>query len=71
LALHPKWKGKIEFVYVSDIATPGAFDEALKSEKIGFDFIIHTASPVTFNVTDVKKQVIDPAVLGFDFPASG
>jgi hypothetical protein len=63
LALHPTWKGKIEFVYVSDIAAPGAFDDVFKSEKNGFDYI-HTASPVSFAIDEVKKDLIDPAVHG-------
>jgi hypothetical protein len=65
LSLHPSWEGKVEFVYVPDIATPGAFDQAFKSENVGFDYIIHTASPVTFDVQDVKKDLIDPALKGY------
>jgi nucleoside-diphosphate-sugar epimerase len=64
-ALHPTWKGKVAFVYVADIAAPGAFDEVFTSEKVGFDYIIHTASPVSFAVNDVKKDLIDPAVQGY------
>ena len=55
----------MDFAFVSDIAKPGAFDEAIKAEKIGFDYIIHTASPVSFAVNDVKKDLIDPAVHGY------
>lgn len=55
----------MEFVYIADIAAPGAFIEIFKSEKTGFDYIIHTASPVTFSVNDVKKDLIDPAVQGY------
>jgi hypothetical protein len=64
-ALHPTWKGKVTFVYVTDIAAPGAFDEVFKSETVGFKYIIHTASPVNFAVNDVKKDLIDPAVHGY------
>jgi hypothetical protein len=63
--LHPTWKGKVTFVYVADIAAPGAFDEVFTSQKVGFDYIIHTASPVNFAVNDVKKDLIDPAVKGY------
>lgn len=42
-----------------------AFDEVFKSEKIGFDYIIHTASPVNFAVNDVKKDLINPAIQGY------
>ncbi|APA13259.1 hypothetical protein sscle_10g080290 [Sclerotinia sclerotiorum 1980 UF-70] len=66
LELHPEWRGKVEFVFVPEITTPGAFDHVFKAqeEKGGFDYIIHTASPVTFSVKDVKKDLIDPAVHG-------
>ncbi|PQE28728.1 hypothetical protein CJF32_00003952 [Rutstroemia sp. NJR-2017a WRK4] len=66
LEVHPEWKGKVEFAFVPDIAVPGAFNDALaaEAEKGGFDYIIHTASPVTFTITDVKKDLIDPAVNG-------
>jgi nucleoside-diphosphate-sugar epimerase len=52
-------------VYVADIAAPGAFDEVFTSEKVSFDYIIHTASPVNFAVNDLKRDFIDPAVQGY------
>jgi nucleoside-diphosphate-sugar epimerase len=64
LKLHPDWKDKVTFVFVKDIITPGAFDDVFKQEKDGFDYIIHTASPVNFRVTDFQKDLIDPAVQG-------
>ena len=53
-------------MFVPEITTPGAFDHVFQgqSKKGGFDYVIHTASPVTFSVTDVKKDLIDPAVHG-------
>ena len=61
---HPKInKDKLDFVIVEDIAQPGAFDKAVQS-KPPFDTIIHTASPFHFNVTDTKKDLLDPAVIG-------
>lgn len=63
LALHPSWKDKVTFVYVTDVAAPGAFDHVFKEQE-GFNFVIHTASPVTFTVKDVQKDLIDPAVNG-------
>ncbi|KAF7947930.1 hypothetical protein EAE96_009000 [Botrytis aclada] len=64
--LHPEWVGKVEFVFVPEITTSGAFDHVFRDQarKGGFDYIIHTASPVTFAVKDVKKDLIDPAVHG-------
>ncbi|KAH6670728.1 putative NADPH-dependent methylglyoxal reductase GRP2 [Halenospora varia] len=61
---HPEVsKDKLDFRVVEDIAQPGAFDDALKSTP-DLDSVIHTASPFHFNVTDAKKDLIDPAVIG-------
>lgn len=65
LDLHPSWKSKVSFVIVSDIAADKAFNQVFEDAKTPFDYIIHTASPVTFNVTDIQKELIDPAVKGF------
>jgi hypothetical protein len=65
LELHPSWKKSLSFVFTADIRTPNAFDEVFKSDADGFDYIIHTASPVTFSVQDVQKDLIDPAVQGY------
>ncbi|KAM6538528.1 methylglyoxal reductase (NADPH-dependent) gre2 [Fusarium falciforme] len=54
--------GKLEVVIVPDIAQPGAFDEVAKTP--GIDAVLHTASPFHFNITDPKKDLIDPAVIG-------
>ncbi|KIW08307.1 uncharacterized protein PV09_01226 [Verruconis gallopava] len=61
---HPTYgKDKLDFAIVEDIAQEGAFDEAVKSDP-PFEAVIHTASPFHFNVTDVKKQLLDPAIIG-------
>jgi hypothetical protein len=66
LELHPAWKKKsLSFVYIADLGSPNAFDEVFTSSADGFDYIIHTASPVTFTVKDVQKDLIDPAVQGY------
>jgi nucleoside-diphosphate-sugar epimerase len=54
---------KLNYVIVRDIAQEGAFDEAVKSDP-PFDAVLHTASPFHFNVTDVKKDLLDPAIIG-------
>ena len=54
---------KLDFVYVADIAQEGAFDEAVKSDP-PFEWVIHTASPVIFDVTDTQKDLLDPAING-------
>lgn len=62
-AAHPSVpESKLSFKIVKDIAVEGAFDEALKID--GLDSVIHTASPFHFNVTDTKKDLLDPAIIG-------
>ncbi|TKA70426.1 hypothetical protein B0A55_07897 [Friedmanniomyces simplex] len=56
-------KDKLDFAIVEDIAQENAFDEAVKSDP-PFEAVIHTASPFHFNVTDVQKQLLDPAIIG-------
>ena len=56
-------KDQLDFAIVEDIAQEGAFDEAVKSDP-PFEACIHTSSPFHFNVTDVKKDLLDPAVIG-------
>jgi len=60
---YPEYKERLDFAIVEDIAKPGAFDQAVISEP-PFDYILHTASPVALHPTDVKAQLIDPAVQG-------
>ncbi|KAF4550937.1 Ketoreductase azaE-like protein [Elsinoe fawcettii] len=61
---HPNvGKDKLDFAIVEDIAVENAFDEAIKSDP-PFEAVIHTASPFHFNVTDVQKQLLDPAIIG-------
>ncbi|KAI9680092.1 MAG: hypothetical protein M1817_005108 [Caeruleum heppii] len=62
LETHPEWKGRLGFVYISDLVAPNAFDKLFDNRS--YDFILHTASPVSFKVDDVKKDLIDPAVQG-------
>lgn len=56
-------KDKLDFVYVADIAQEGAFDEAVISDP-PFEWVLHTASPFHYNVTDTKKDFLDPAIIG-------
>jgi nucleoside-diphosphate-sugar epimerase len=55
--------GQLGFAIVPDIATPGAFDKAVISNP-PFEAVLHMASPNRFNITDIKKDLIDPAVEG-------
>jgi len=54
---------KLSYVVVKDIAQEGAFDDAVKSDP-PFDAVLHTASPFHFNITDPKKDLLDPAIIG-------
>jgi nucleoside-diphosphate-sugar epimerase len=61
---HPdRGQDKLDFVIVEDIAQEGAFDKAVVSDP-PFEAVVHTASPFHFNVTDVQKQLLDPAIIG-------
>ncbi|KPI39641.1 putative NADPH-dependent methylglyoxal GRP2 [Cyphellophora attinorum] len=64
LSNHPNSpKDQLSYVIVKDIAQPCAFDEAVKSDP-PFEAVLHTASPFHFNVTDPKKDLLDPAING-------
>jgi len=61
---HPNYgKDKLDFSIVPDIAQEDAFEQAVKSDP-PFEAVIHTASPFHFNVTDIQKQLLDPAIIG-------
>lgn len=61
---HPSYgKDKLDFVIVADVAQADAFDDAVVSDP-PFEAVIHTASPFHFNVTDIKKDLLDPAING-------
>ncbi|KIW04941.1 uncharacterized protein PV09_04106 [Verruconis gallopava] len=53
-------KGNLSLVIVKDIATPGAFSEAVK----GVDGIFHVASPFILDATDFDAQLFEPALQG-------
>jgi len=64
LAAHPDApKSKLDCVIVEDIAQEGAFDTAVISDP-PFEAVVHTASPFHFNITDTKKDLLDPAIIG-------
>jgi len=64
LSNHPSVsQDKLSYVIVEDIAKEGAFEEAVKSDP-PFEAVLHTASPFHFNVTDPKKDLLDPAIIG-------
>jgi nucleoside-diphosphate-sugar epimerase len=55
---------KLGFAIVPDIAVEDAFDDVIQSANPPFDAVIHTASPFRFDITDVKKELLDPAIIG-------
>lgn len=54
----------MEFVIVADFTSEGPFDDIFQSAKTPFDYVIHTASPVKFQVSDIRKEMIEPAEMG-------
>ncbi|KAF7134161.1 hypothetical protein CNMCM5793_005840 [Aspergillus hiratsukae] len=57
---YPLFLKQLSFAIVPDIATPGAFDEAVK----GVRGVIHTASPFVLDVTDNERELLQPAIQG-------
>ncbi|EFX06336.1 NAD dependent epimerase [Grosmannia clavigera kw1407] len=53
---------RLQTVIVPDIAQEQAFDEAVQVP--GIEVVLHTASPFHFRVTDLKRDLVDPAVIG-------
>lgn len=45
---------------VPDITEKGAYDECI----VGADFVIHSASPFTFNIKDIQQDLLNPAIEG-------
>ncbi|KAG9094180.1 methylglyoxal reductase (NADPH-dependent) gre2 [Ceratobasidium sp. 370] len=54
--------GRLKFAIVPDITVSGAFDEVLKQSS--FDAVLHTSSPFAFEVNDVTKDLLLPAING-------
>ncbi|CAG9942844.1 unnamed protein product [Clonostachys rosea f. rosea IK726] len=54
---------RLSYTVVEDIAVSHAFDDAVRSDP-PLDAVIHTASPFHYNVTDPKKDLLDPAIIG-------
>ncbi|OBA25186.1 NAD(P)-binding protein [Hanseniaspora valbyensis NRRL Y-1626] len=54
----------LSFVYVKDISLETAFDEAFKQYGSEIDYVVHTASPFHFDITDINKDLIIPAKIG-------
>lgn len=56
-------KGQLDYVIVQNVAVEGAFDKVIESNR-PFEIVIHTLSPFHEDVKDVKKEFLDPAIIG-------
>jgi hypothetical protein len=56
--------GKVEFAIVADFTSEKPFDHLFHDSKTPFNYVIHTASPVSFSVEDIQKEMIEPAEMG-------
>jgi hypothetical protein len=61
---HPSWKSHVEFMIVEDFTSEGPFDKIFKDSKKPFNYVIHAASPIRFQVSDIRKEMIEPAEMG-------
>ena len=61
---HPEWKGKVDFVIVSDFTSQKPFSTLFEETESPFDYVIHAASSFKFDFKDFQKDLIDPAVKG-------
>ncbi|KAE8380917.1 NAD dependent epimerase/dehydratase [Aspergillus bertholletiae] len=64
LRTHPSWTGRFAVAIVSDFTSAKPFDDLFHNAKRPYNYVIHTASPLNFNVTDIQKEMIEPAVMG-------
>ncbi|KAG9085793.1 methylglyoxal reductase (NADPH-dependent) gre2, partial [Ceratobasidium sp. 370] len=55
-------ENQLRFAIVEDITVTGAFDNVVKGNS--FDAVLHMSSPVVFNVTDITKDLLMPAIKG-------
>ena len=53
-------QSRLTFAIVPDVASPGAFNDAVQD----VDGVIHTASPFTVEVEDNERDLLEPAIKG-------
>ncbi|KAI2899864.1 hypothetical protein CBS63078_7116 [Aspergillus niger] len=61
---HPSWTNAVKFVIVADFTSQGPFDDIFCNSSNPIDYVIHTASPLKFQVSDIQKEMIEPAEKG-------
>ena len=54
----------LSLVVVGDISNPNAFDKTFQTYGKEIKYVLHTASPFHYNVTDVEEDLIKPAYNG-------
>jgi NADPH-dependent methylglyoxal reductase len=52
----------VTFVAIPDMTDPSAFNNLFKNER--FHYVLHIASPIVREPKDIRKDVIDPGILG-------
>ena len=62
LDAHQDAGNRLQVVIVPDMASVGAFDEAVRVP--GTEVVMHVASPCTLTYTDAQKDIIEPALTG-------
>lgn len=58
--------GQLTFAVVPDITSSKNYESAFQNTTHPITGILHLASPFTFNVTNVQKDLLDPALNGTD-----
>ncbi|KAK2595019.1 Glycine-rich RNA-binding protein 2, mitochondrial [Conoideocrella luteorostrata] len=53
----------ISIFVVPDFTVPGAFDDCFANGN-AFDAVLHAASPFKYSVTNIQKELLDPAIVG-------
>lgn len=61
--LKKQYPSDFEYAIVKDIAVPGTFDKAFQDHPDTV-YVLHTASPFTFNATSAEKDFLNPAING-------
>lgn len=56
--------GKLTIAIVPDISVEGCFDSVVAEHGKDLKYVLHTASPFHFRITDPKRDLVDPAVIG-------
>ncbi|EAW22247.1 uncharacterized protein NFIA_009260 [Aspergillus fischeri NRRL 181] len=54
---------QLRVIIVPDFTSAGAFDECFKSDA-PLDVVIHTASPFRYSITDIQRELLNPAIGG-------